>query len=58
MCFLHIVNICCQHVIQQFINIELADAPGLALTPLPNHGNQSYKEVVWQDPIALNQNIV
>jgi hypothetical protein len=58
MCFPHVVNICCQHVIRKFTNVELTDGPETAPTPLPSHNNQSYDDAVRQDPIALGRNIV
>ena len=60
MCFPHVVNICCQHVIAEFTNIELADAveqtPQL---PAPNSATQqSFEDAVTRDPIAVGRNIV
>ena len=59
MCFLHVINICCQHVIREFINLQLAEtAKDFVALPaaLPHH--QSYKDAVKHDPVALGCNIV
>jgi hypothetical protein len=57
MCFLHIINICCQHILSEFTNVNLVDTTGVA--ELPSSANeQSYKEAVGSDPIARGRNIV
>lgn len=60
MCFPHIINICSQHVISKFTNIELANAT--EATPVilaPNNATrQSFNNAVSCDPIALGRNTV
>jgi hypothetical protein len=62
MCFPHVVNICCQHVIKEFTNVELVDAPAAAPTPTPGPSNpsnaSSYEDAVRCDPIARGRNVV
>ena len=59
MCFAHIINICCQHVIATFTDIELADAAEDFVTALPpGHPNQqSFEEALRWDPVALGHYI-
>jgi hypothetical protein len=60
MCFPHVINICCQHVISQFTNIELSESVddfiAEDLSYLPHR--QTFEEAVERDPIALGRNIV
>jgi hypothetical protein len=60
MCFVHIINICCQHVIGEFTNIELSesvdDFVAEELACHPDH--QTFEDAVKQDPVALGRNIV
>jgi len=60
MCFPHVINICCQHVISSFTNVELSDSPDdfVSAQPpdLPNL--QTYEEAIRHDPVALGRNIV
>ncbi|KIM83096.1 hypothetical protein PILCRDRAFT_69854, partial [Piloderma croceum F 1598] len=60
MCFPYIINICSQHVISKFTNIELANAT--KATPVilaPNNATrQSFDNAVSRDPIALGRNTV
>jgi len=59
MCFPHVVNICCQHIIKEFTNIELADIEEIRLTTLPNLTNTpSYEDAVKRDPVACGRNVV
>ncbi|KIM78715.1 hypothetical protein PILCRDRAFT_56284, partial [Piloderma croceum F 1598] len=59
MCFPHIVNICYQHIIKEFTNIELADIEEIRLTTLPNLTNTpSYEDAVKRDPVARGRNVV
>jgi len=60
MCFPHIINICSQHVISKFINIELTNATKVTpVTLAPNNATrQSFYNAVSCDPIALGRNTV
>ena len=60
MCFPHVVNICCQHVIKEFTNIELVNAAAPTQTPGPlNLSNApSYEDAVKRDPVARGRNVV
>ena len=60
MCFPHIINICVQHVIANFTNIELAEAAAefVSALPLGLPDRQTFEEAVQQDPVALGRNIV
>ncbi|KIM81085.1 hypothetical protein PILCRDRAFT_9113 [Piloderma croceum F 1598] len=59
MCFPHVVNICCQHIIKEFTDIELADIEEIQLTTLPNLTNTpSYEDAVKHDPVARGQSVV
>ena len=60
MCFAHVVNICCQHVIGQFTNIELSESVDEFVAQVlechPDH--QTFDDAVKRDPVALGRNIV
>jgi hypothetical protein len=57
MCFAHVINICCQHILAKFTNVNLIDNTGVA--ELPSTANeQSFEDAVSSDPIARGQNIV
>lgn len=58
MCFPHVINICCQHVINEFTNLDLIDAPEPEELPPALVGTQSYDDAVRRDPIARGRNIV
>ena len=62
MCFPHVVDICCQHVIKEFTNVELADVPTVAPTLTAGPSNPSnvpfYEDVVKCDPVAHGRNVV
>ena len=60
MCFPHVINICCQHVIADFTNIELAEAAEefVAVLPPGVSDRQTFEEAVKRDPVALGRNIV
>jgi hypothetical protein len=60
MCFPHVVNICCQHVISDFTNIELSETAEdfVAALPAAIPQRQSYEDAVKRDPVALGRNIV
>jgi hypothetical protein len=62
MCFPHVINICCQHVINDFTDLGLANSE-LVLEPAtdaPNSSEQSesFEEAIKRDPIALGRNVV
>lgn len=57
MCFPHIINICCQHIIKDFTNVELVDAAVPTQTPSPSN-TLSYEEAVKCDPVAHGRNVV
>ncbi|HEX3640560.1 MAG TPA: hypothetical protein VHV10_04665 [Ktedonobacteraceae bacterium] len=60
MCFAHIINICCQHVINEFTNIKLTDSAAeyIAAEVEGNPQHQTTAEAVIRDPVALGRNIV
>ena len=60
MCFPHVVNICCQHVISDFTNIQLAETAKDFVVALPAAlpQRQSYEDAVKRDPVALGRNVV
>ena len=55
MCFPHVINICCQHVIDKLTDTAVVD--GTQGTHLENPA-QSYEDAVKRDPIARGLNIV
>ena len=57
MCFPHVINICCQHVIREFTNLDLVDTPELAELSLDPVSAQSYDDAVRRDPVARGQNV-
>ena len=60
MCFVHVINICCQHVIDKFTNIKLVDSAddfvAKDLSGPPQH--QTTAEAISHDPITMGRNIV
>jgi hypothetical protein len=51
MCFAHVINICYQHILAKFTNVNLVETTGVA--ELPSTVNeQSFKDAVSSDPIA------
>jgi len=60
MCFPHVINICCQHIISDFTNIDLSesteDFPAEQAPERPHL--QTFEEAVKRDPVALGRNIV
>ena len=60
MCFLHIINVCCQHVITSLTNTDMANpAQEFVAVHPPGHPNQqTFEEAVRWDPMALGCNIV
>jgi hypothetical protein len=57
MCFPHVVNICCQHIIAKFTNVAFGDLNGVAQLPSPAN-DQSFDDAVKSDPIARGRNVV
>jgi hypothetical protein len=59
-CFPHVINICCQHVIANFTNPDLAEAAKEFVAVLPQDlpDYQTFEEAVKRDPVALGKNIV
>ena len=59
MCFAHIINICCHHVISNFTNSDLAGAAEDFVTALPpgDRDQQTFEEAM-RDPVALGCNII
>ena len=60
MCFPHIINICCQHVISDFTDAALAEAADVFVESLPPDipDRQTFTDALKRDPIALGRNIV
>ena len=60
MCFPHVINICCQHVLKEFTCLDHAstDEDDIADLPELGHTQQSWDDAVRRDPIALARNIV
>ena len=57
MCFPHVINICCQHVLAKFTNVNLIDIAGVTALP-SSTSEQSFEEAVNSDPIARGRNVV
>ena len=60
MCFTHVINTCCQHVITSLTNVTLAESAELSLGVLPSSllDQQTFEDTVKQHPVALGCNIV
>ena len=60
MCFPHIINVCCQHVITSLTNANMANpAQEFVAAHPPGHPNQqTFKEAVRRDHVALGRNII
>ena len=60
MCFPHVINICCQHVIADFTNADMASAVEDFVSAFPpgRPDQQTFEEAVKRDPVALGRNIV
>jgi len=51
MCFPHVINICCQHILSKFANVNLVNTTSVA--ELPSSANeQSYEEARTQLHVA------
>ena len=60
MCFAHIINTCCQHVIASLTNVALAKSAKLSVGVLPPSllDQQTFEDTVKQDLVVLGFNIV
>ena len=60
MCFAHIINTCCQHVIASLTNVALAESAELSVGVLPSSipAQQTFEDAVKRDLVALGRNIV
>jgi hypothetical protein len=60
MCFPHVINICCEHIIASFTDTELTDDSAVfeVLSPLRPPNCDSLEYAIQRDPIALGRNIV
>jgi len=60
MCFAHIINICCQHLVEGFTNTALVDpVETFVAAERPREpGAQTFEEAVKRDPIALGRVVV
>jgi len=60
MCFPHVINICCKHIIANLTNANLADSVNDFLTKLPPGPThwQTFEDTMQWDPVALGHNIV
>jgi hypothetical protein len=60
MCFAHIINICCQHLVEGFTNTALVDpVETFVAAERPREPNaQTFEEAVKRDPIALGRVVV
>lgn len=60
MCFAHVINICCQHVIETITDATQAESVDDFITEdlsyLPQH--QTFEEAAGRDPVAMGRNIV
>lgn len=59
-CFPHIINICCQHIVAEFTDVDLVDSSEVydGMDPHGNPGSQTFEEAVKRDPIALGRAVV
>ena len=59
-CFPHVIQICCDHMMDSITNVPLADtaAEFVALVPSVDPDKQTFEEAVSQDPIALGHAVV
>ena len=60
MCFPHVINTCCQHVIASLTDVDLTEAADVFVAALPSGlpDQQTFKDTVKRDPVALGCNIV
>src|ERR1700722_9165491 len=59
-CFPHVIQICCDHMIDSITNIDFADTAVefVAMIPSADPDKQSFEEAVKRDPIALGRAVV
>jgi hypothetical protein len=59
-CFPHVIQICCDHMIDSITDANLADTATefVALIPSADPDRQTFEEAVKQDPIALGRAVV
>jgi hypothetical protein len=60
MCFAHVTNTCCQHVIASLTDVDLSEAAEVFVGALPPGlpDQQTFEDAVKRDPVALGRNIV
>jgi hypothetical protein len=60
MCFAHIINICCQYLVESFTNPALIDLsePFVASEPPNDPCSQSFTDAIKRDPIVLGRVMV
>jgi hypothetical protein len=60
MCFAHVINTCCQHVIASLTNVALTESAEVSVGMLPPSlpDQQTFEDTVKWDPVALGHNIV
>ena len=60
MCFPHVINTCCQHVIASLTNVNLTESAEVFVETLPPGlpDQQTFEDAVKRDPVALGRNIV
>jgi hypothetical protein len=60
MCFPHIINICVQHVVVRFTDLELADLEfdEQSVPPAESEKSRTFNDAVSRDPIALCRSII
>jgi hypothetical protein len=60
MCFPHIINICCQHILAEFTQLKFSDDKETFVPSSPHTSStpQSFQAAVKRDPIALGRSLV
>jgi hypothetical protein len=60
MCFPHVINTCCQHVIGSLTDVALIESAEVFVGALPPGlpDRQTFEDAVKRDPVALGRNIV
>ena len=58
-CFPHVINICCQHILAEFTDVDLVDKEVfVGLAPHSSPERQTFQEAIKRDPIALGRAVV
>jgi len=59
-CFPHVIQICCDHMIDSITDAKLADTAAVfvALIPSTDPDSQTFEDAVKRDPIALGRAVV